>query len=123
MNKKVISWAPGIPYIKQLNPQIKKIFSNENVKIANKNIKPINKLYSKLKDQTSNLNKSNIVYSIPCNNCDKIYIGQTKQNLKNRISGHKSDIRLEKDSSAISEHSYITGHNINFNEAKILHQH
>ncbi|MBV2145486.1 MAG: GIY-YIG nuclease family protein, partial [Wolbachia endosymbiont of Pissodes strobi] len=111
----------SFPYIKELTPKIIKIFRNEPVKLALKNVKSIGNLYSKLKDKTIALNYSNLVYSIPCNNCDKKYIGQTSQNLKNRISGHKSDIRLQKNTSALSEHAYITGHIPNFNEIKILH--
>lgn len=48
-------------------------------------------LYTKLKDSISPLQRSNIVYSIPCTSCDKVYIGLTRQLLKSRVSNHVSD--------------------------------
>ena len=31
----------------------------------------------------------NVVYRLPCKDCNKTYIGQTKQNLKARLTEHK----------------------------------
>ena len=50
------------------------------------------KLFSKLKDKTNKNVRSNLVYSIECS-CNRKYIGQTSQWIKNRIAGHKSDIK------------------------------
>ena len=58
-------------------------------------------------------NKSG-VYQIGCKACDKIYIGQTKRNLKTWIKEHFRNIKykhLEK--SAVATHHLINGHEFN----------
>jgi len=38
--------------------------------------------------------KSCLVYQVPCHNCEFIYIGQTKRDLKRRISEHQRAIKF-----------------------------
>lgn len=113
----------SIPYIKDLSPRLINVFKNEkNIKIAQKNVKNIGQLYTKLKDK-DDLNKvSNVVYSIPCYNCNNKYIGQTSRTLNSRITLHKSDCKTRKRTCALSEHAMDTGHNLDFNNYKILHK-
>ena len=59
------------------------------------------------------------VYSIPCADCNLLYIGQTGRNLSLRLKEHKYSIKSDR-SSALSEHS-STGHFVNFNGAKFIH--
>lgn len=40
---------------------------------------------------------SNILYLITCRRCKAQYVGQTSQQLKDRLNNHRSDIRLHKD--------------------------
>lgn len=44
--------------------------------IANKNIKLVGILFSKMKNPVWKLDKSNRIYKIPYKDCDKIYLGQ-----------------------------------------------
>ena len=53
-------------------------------------------------------------------NCDGCYIGQTSQWLKQRVTQHKSDCRLGKNTCALVNHHVSTGHQFNFNEPTIL---
>lgn len=48
-------------------------------------------LFFRLKDDIPPSDKSNIVYGIPCLDCQKCYIGQTKQQLKNRTRQNEYD--------------------------------
>lgn len=73
--------------------------------------------FTKLKSIIPKDKRSNIVYQIPCKDCDKIYIGQTGQYLKNRINGHKYD---KKNKTALTNHEIECQHTFNFNDTKIL---
>ncbi|KAH1014409.1 hypothetical protein HUJ04_003250 [Dendroctonus ponderosae] len=72
--------------------------------------------YTKLKDKIKYTRKSNVVYEIPCNNCDGKYIGQTSQLLKNRLNGHKD----QENKTALAKHIIETGHTFNYTETKVL---
>jgi len=59
------------------------------------------------KDPLPNLCKKNVIYKLNCNNCEAICIGQTKRQLKTRITEHKNHIKRN-----TSTHSVITDHRI-----------
>ncbi|CAJ0926946.1 unnamed protein product [Ranitomeya imitator] len=52
-----------------------------------------------------------VVYAIKCP-CGKIYVGETTQAIKDRISHHKSDIRCGKDHLPIPHHFREAGHGV-----------
>ena len=59
------------------------------------------------------------IYCIPCDDCNKIYIGQTGKSLQVRIKKHKYSIRRAQESSAVFLHVRDSSHRINFNNAAI----
>jgi predicted GIY-YIG superfamily endonuclease len=65
---------------------------------------------------------SNIVYNIPCNDCNFVYVGQTKRDLKSRISEHKSALHLNYVNSNVAEHSFKFKHDVNFNGAIVKYK-
>lgn len=109
-----------LPQADSLTERLKDILPKENIKIAIKNVKPLKKLYSKLKDKTPILRNSDVVYKIPCSHCELKYIGQTSTTLQQRINLHKSNIRLKKDHCALAKHSIETGHIPSFEEVEVL---
>jgi GIY-YIG catalytic domain. len=54
-----------------------------------------NLLYPYLKDNIPPEKKSGI-YQIKCKDCEKIYIGKTKIDLKTKVKGHFRNIKMEK---------------------------
>ena len=65
-------------------------------------------------------NNDAVVYRIPCNDCNQVYIGQTGQNLSKRIKQHKYTLRNGTISSAISQHFSSLNHDIDFDRTSIL---
>ena len=80
----------------------------------------MNSVYSKLKDKVPITSQSDVVYSIPCSECEKIYIGQTSRQLSQRIISHKSDCRLHPERCALAEHVNKFDHKMKYEEVKIL---
>lgn len=78
-----------------------------------------------MKDKINLLDQSNIVYQLNCINCDKSYIGQTKQHLSKRIQQHKRSCNIltnnSSNNTALSYHSIEFGHHFDFNKPLILH--
>lgn len=89
-------------------------------KISQKNIKTIKNLNTQLKDKTDTTKKSNVIYNIPCNICNFNYIGTTSRILNDRTTSHKSDIKLNKKSCALAQHSIEAEHKPNYPNIKIL---
>ncbi|KAI4491746.1 hypothetical protein M0804_003138 [Polistes exclamans] len=88
------------------------------------NLVKVYSIYTKLKDKVDKLDQSNLVYKIPCE-CDKCYIGQTKEKLKKRIDQYRNDCKLTNaqktnNTTALAEHHFKTGYNFKFDTATIL---
>ncbi|KAI4485278.1 hypothetical protein M0804_006783 [Polistes exclamans] len=118
-NNKIIRF----PFIKPLSNRINKCFKNTNVKLVFYNLGKINSIYTKLKDKDDKLEQSNLVYKIPCE-CEKCYVGQTKQKLKKRLDQHRNDSKPKNaqktNTTALAEHHFKIGHIFKFDETKIL---
>ena len=70
------------------------------------------------KDRTSNFEMSNVVYKIPCKDCKKSYIGQTKRHLKKRISEHIASIHDDPEC-VVAVHSN-SDHTLNVDNTNVL---
>ena len=80
-------------------------------------------LLSLRKNLLSFENLSCLVYQVPSFDCDFVYIGQTKRDLKSRLAEHKLAIRnQEPEKSALCEHSIQFDHLIDRNKSKDLKQ-
>lgn len=112
-----------LPNIEDVTPKLIHTFKGIDIKVAKRNTKTVSNLFTKLKDPIPTWDKSNVVYKIPCADCTQVYIGQTSRNLKSRITSHKSDIRLEKNTCALAEHSITTKHTPNYEEVTTLDCH
>lgn len=109
-----------LPHIEGFTRKLAKILKTENTLVALQNIRTTKSLYTKLKDKTSITSQSNIVYRIPCTNCDLVYIGETKRTLSKRITSHKSDSKRKITACALAVHENQTGHHMDYSNIKIL---
>ena len=80
-----------------------------------------NKLKNKLCNNKPKINDTKSgVYYIPCDDCDKIYLGETGRDLKRRLKEHRRDIVYQKPESGVATHVRKQGHVFNFKNAKII---
>ena len=63
--------------------------------------------------------KSHVVYGLNCMDCTTSYIGVTNRVLPARVQEHHDALRGAR-YSAVAEHAVQTGHNIDWNNVKIL---
>ena len=77
-----------------------------------------------------NVVKQIATYSIPCNDCDNEYIGQTKPQFGKCQKEHQKSVFFCKiENSALLEHTCLTNHTIGWDKSKIMttnrryHQH
>ncbi|XP_044757911.1 uncharacterized protein LOC123316054 [Coccinella septempunctata] len=110
------------PYLPGLSHRINKIFKELNVKCAFYNLFTTKRFFTNLKFKTPYNLESGVVYKIPCANCNKCYIGQTKQYLRDRMKQHKYDSEniANFNKTALTLHQMTTGHKFNFEDVKIL---
>lgn len=116
----------GCNYNNFFSEKMQKLVSkyDNKMKLAYKSKKHLKSIQNNVKDKIKTTHRKNIIYQINCQDCEKIYIGQTGQLLSNRMTQHKSDHKnkhiITETSTAAVLHSRDTGHRFNFEKPKIL---
>ena len=81
-----------IPYIQSVTEPIKRILNSHNVKVAQKPFQTLGHIFAKPKDPVTKEQRTDAIYSIPCNDCDNEYIGQTKRQFGTRLKEHQKAV-------------------------------
>ncbi len=125
-----------LPYVQGVSECLHRVLMKHNVASA---FKPMNTLRQTLvhpKDKRDIGDNSEVVYQIPCDSCDQIYIGETGRKLKVWMKEHRDEVnemsskhftRAHRKSSlstvnksAITDHIATTNHTIGWDDSKIL---
>ena len=110
-----------LPYIKGTSEPIKRILSNHGIIVAQKPHQTIGDLFPKPKDPVPKDQTRGAIYSIPCKDCDKSYIGETKRKFSTRLKEHQKAVEHKhSQKSALAEHCLRSGHNLSWEASKIL---
>ena len=68
--------------------------------------------------------KTHVVYSIPCSDCEKVYMGQTKGQFCTRLKEHQRAVsNFNSSKSALTELVCETNHNIAWDVSTIITMH
>ncbi|KMQ83530.1 hypothetical protein RF55_19764 [Lasius niger] len=71
------------------------------------------------KDNLQNEKHNNVVYKIPCKNCNASYVGQTSRLLKTRINEHKNHIRRNTTQHSVTDHR-LENHEFAWDKVEVL---
>ena len=76
------------------------------------------------KDPVPELRRKGVVYTIPCDQCPRCYIGQTGQSLEQRLGEHHRALRKgDVLASAVAEHVFTSGHQMDLSKARVMDSH
>ena len=78
-----------LPYVKNVSESIRRILTPLNIRTCFRPVRTLRQFLVHPKDQLPISRVSGVVYSIPCQDCDKTYIGQTGRTLEHRVKEHK----------------------------------
>ena len=116
-------------YIQGFAEPTMRVLNNCDIKVALKSFRMLGHILpkdrnprietkgSKPKDRVPTDRKTHAVYSIPCSDCEKVYLGQTKRQFCTRLKKHQRDVSNSNSSeSALAEQS----HNIAWENSRII---
>jgi len=110
------------PYIKGTSERVNKIMKKYGIKLGHRSNHTLCNQLSKLKDKRNVSDKCGVIYEIECNDCNKVYIGETGKELHKRIREHQLAVRRQDNLSALYHHIQETGHTVNWENPSILAQ-
>ena len=106
------------PYVQRVSEKVKRVFSNYGISTCFKPYQTLRQLLVAPKDKTKVQEQSGVVYRIPCEGCNKLYGGETKRTLGERVKEHAANIANHL--SAVAEHHQKTGHKPDLDNIKVL---
>ena len=113
-----------LPYISSLLQTVRRILEPLDIRAA---FCPYSTLIRQLvhpKDPVPTNQCRVMVYQIPCSECPKVYVGQSGRTLKHRLSEHRRALqKWDVAVSALAEHVWSTGHQVNLSEAEVIDSH
>ena len=125
-----------INYVEGLTESLSRVYRKHGIKCAMKPHSTLRKLLVHPKDRIEKPQTCGVVYSIPCKNCNKVYIGETGRQLGTRCKEHRDDVEgnttgiltrsMRKSSSsdwhksAITDHAMEANHVIDWEGVQIL---
>jgi len=113
----------SIPYVPGLSEKIRRVARKYKIRTAFKTQNTLRQSLVKTKPKNGTQGTKNCVYRINCSDCSRPYYGETKRPLNIRIKEHRDNTRKGLvDKSKIAHHCWSENHQMNFNEAKIVHR-
>ena len=125
-----------LPYVKGVTEGISRILNKHLVSTAVQPKQTIQNLLVHPKDKVDKLDKSKIVYKIPCKSCDQVYIGETGRKFGTQMKeplkvvevnkkgaftrATKKESLTELNKSAITDHMNQHNHDIDWQGARII---
>ena len=111
----------SLPYIANTSETLRRVFSKHNIKSTFYSRDTLRKYLSKPKDIFPAERLNNIVYKIPCNDCEAVYIGETKRSFKQRSSEHQRAVRNgDTDKNEIADHCWKENHQMNWKGKSVI---
>ena len=111
----------GLPYIPGTSEALRRVFTSHKIKCAFYSKETLRKQLSKPKDKVPLDDRNNIVYKIPCSDCNASYIGETKRSFSVRKKEHESNVRNgHTETSKVAKHCWSNDHRMNLDEMKVI---
>jgi len=109
-----------LPYYPGLTEKLKRL-SSHNIKVVSKPIRKIGDIIGSTKGPINKNLRQGAIYSIPCHDCQKHYIGESKQCFETKHKEHIADVKHKRfDKSALTRHVFDLGHSTDWQLSKVL---
>ena len=113
-----------LPYIAGLSEAVRRILAPLEIKVAFRPQSTLRSLLVHPKDPVPMDQRKGVVYSVPCDGCSKVYIGQTGRSLKHWLAEHRRALKNgDVAASALAEHTLATGHLVDLTKSEVIDCH
>jgi hypothetical protein len=111
----------SIPFINSMSQRISRALARADIRSVMKPGSSMKNQVCHMKDKIPTENKSNVVYLVPCTECNATYVGETKRRLKARVTEHRSAVRnANSKDSALADHAIQKLHPPDWDKVSIL---
>ena len=112
-----------LPYVRGITEKIEQVcknISSVKVKLISRPYRTIRQTLVNVKNKIPDERKTGVIYEIPCQDCDCVYIGETGRTLKKRLAEHKQAVRRFDEKNGVAMHVHSHNHHIHWEGARIV---
>ena len=111
----------SLPYIHGVSDALKRILEPFRIRTVMKPYRTLKQRLVHPKDVVPKMERSNVVYCIPCADCPASYVGETKRRLGKRMDEHRRAVqKAEFEVSALAEHAWKSDHRVDWEQITVL---
>ncbi len=110
----------ALPYVKNVSELIARHLRPFNFFIAHKPTKSLRGMLVNVKYPLPAPEQRNVVYHIPCSDCNNAYVGQTVRQLSTRVKEHKGVVRRQDEIYLLALHCLTTAHPFDWDRASVI---
>ena len=107
-----------LPYIPELSERIERVCRPLGVKTVCKSRGTLRNSLVRVKQPREDKKKKGVIYEVPCQDCECVYIGETSRTLEKRLSEHKNAVKKHDTKNGIAVHSWANQHQVDWEAAK-----
>ena len=118
-------WRPKVlylPYVKHTSELIQRACRRLGVRVVFKSHGTLHRTLMRVKNARPELKTKEVVYEVPCKDCECSYIGETGRNLQKRLMEHKAAVRRGDRNNGIAVHAWDHDHRVDWEAARVLEQ-
>ena len=109
-----------LPYIPGISEKLGWICNSYKIRAVYNSKETLGRSLRNVKPERPKESTKNIVYQIPCKDCDGCYIGESCRRLGKRIEEHKKAIQTYDEANGVAKHAWKNSHRPNWEEVRIL---
>ncbi|XP_068735283.1 uncharacterized protein [Montipora capricornis] len=109
-----------LPFINGVTQPLTRILRRHDIRVVNKPLKTLQQEFLSPKFRPAIEHQPNVVYKIPCADCDWCYIGETGRCFKTRKKEHVRNVKTCANGSNIAKHAWSFGHRIDFSHSRVI---
>ncbi|XP_057301965.1 uncharacterized protein LOC130636309 isoform X1 [Hydractinia symbiolongicarpus] len=104
-----------LPFVPGTSEILRRVLRQHKIKCILNSKDTLRNTLSKPKDKINMEEQNNVVYEIPCKDCDAVYIGETKRKFKQRVQEYMRAVRNgDVKKNEIEDHSWSRSHQFNW---------
>lgn len=113
-----------LPYLNGLSESIRRVLAPLAIQVTFRPFRTLRQELVHPKDPVPANRRKGVVYSIPCAECPRAYIGQTGRSLGHRLQEHRRALKNgDLAASALAEHVFSCDHQVDLSKAVVIDTH
>ena len=109
-----------LPFINGVTQPLTRILRRHDIQVVNKPLKTLQQEFPSSKFRPSIERQPNVVYKIPCADCDWCYVGESGRCFETRKKEHIRNVITCANGSNIAKHAWSFDHRIDFDNSSVI---